>query len=253
VGDTIWLQRVLAAPSGWRVRAGKLEVTGPVEPLGAPAVRRTEAGWLVRYAVVAWAPGSRSVALPPLWRLGPDGRADSLPGGTAAFTVRSVVPDTIPRPEPKGAMAPVRSERRDPLAPLAALLAAALTLVAALRRRRRPPRDIPTPPQVPLEGEVPDARWLAAGEPKAVAARATHRLRFAVSRAIPAAQAALSTAECLAAVERARPDAAVRELRELLEQLDRVAFAAAHGTDVAALAKMARRKAQELGGRGKTP
>jgi hypothetical protein len=38
----------------------------------------------------------------------------------------------------------------------------------------------------------------------------------------------------------------VRELRDLLEQLDRVAFASAHGTDVAALAAMARRLAREL-------
>jgi hypothetical protein len=57
----------------------------------------------------------------------------------------------------------------------------------------------------------------------------------------------LSTAECIAAVERARPHAPLRELRELLEQLDRVAFASAHGTDVAALAQMARRFAQEMG------
>jgi len=47
-------------------------------------------------------------------------------------------------------------------------------------------------------------------------------------------------------VERARPDAPLRELRELLEQLDRVAFASAHGTDVAALSAMARRLARDL-------
>ena len=43
-----------------------------------------------------------------------------------------------------------------------------------------------------------------------------------------------------------RPNAPLRELRDLLEQLDRVAFASAHGTDVAALSAMARRLAREL-------
>ena len=79
-----------------------------------------------------------------------------------------------------------------------------------------------------------------------MAARATWRLRAALARAIPEAHPALSTAECLAAVERARADAPLRELRDLLEQLDRVAFASAHGTDVAALATMARQLAREL-------
>jgi hypothetical protein len=47
-------------------------------------------------------------------------------------------------------------------------------------------------------------------------------------------------------VERARPHAPIRELRDLLEQLDRVAFASAHGTDVVALAVMARRLARDV-------
>ncbi|HEX4602303.1 MAG TPA: hypothetical protein VH116_12980, partial [Gemmatimonadales bacterium] len=97
---------------------------------------------------------------------------------------------------------------------------------------------------------VPDARWLAAGEPKAVAARAIWHVRVALAQAVPAAHPALSTAECLAALEQARPTTPpLAELRELLEQLDRVAFASAPGTDVAALAALAtlaRRVAREL-------
>src|SRR5439155_14947522 len=137
VGDTVWLERQTPVPAGWRVRPGKLDATERVEPLADPSVRRAPQGWLVRYPIVAWAPG---------------------------------------------------------------------------------------PGRVALEPEVADARWLAAGEPKAVAARAAFQLRLAVARAIPEAGPALSTAECLAAVERARPHAPLRELRELLEQLDRVAF-----------------------------
>jgi hypothetical protein len=76
--------------------------------------------------------------------------------------------------------------------------------------------------------------------------RARWRLRAAVARAVPEAHLALTTAACMATVARVHPEAPVRELRDLLEQLDRVAFASAHGTDVAALAAMARRLAREL-------
>jgi predicted trehalose synthase len=51
-------------------------------------------------------------------------------------------------------------------------------------------------------------------------------------------------------VERARPDAPLRDLRELLQALDQVAFATAHGVDVAPLAARARALARELGGNG---
>src|SRR5207302_1698542 len=183
VGDTIWVERAIVVPAGWQVRAGKLDATEAVEPLADPAVLRRAGGWVVRYAVVAWKPGVHKLGLPPLWLLGPDGRADSTAGGTTNLSVASV---------------------------------------------------------------IPDSRWLAAGEPKAIAERAIWRLRAALARAVPEAHPALDTAECLAAVERARPDAPLRELRDLLEQLDRVAFASAHGTDVAALSAMARRLAREL-------
>jgi len=246
VGDTVWLERQVVVPAGWRVRAGRLDPTERVEPLGEPSVRRAPGGWLVRYPIVAWTPGAHTLALPPIWELRPDGRADSVSGGVAGFLVQSVIPDSVLGPEPRGALAPVRLARYAVLPPAAALLVAGVSLALGLRWRRRTPRAEPAPRHVPLEPEVPDARWLAAGEPKAVAARAAFRLRVAVARAIPEARPALSTAECIAAVERARSHASLRELRELLEQLDRVAFASAHGTDVAALAQMARRFAQEL-------
>ncbi len=246
VGDTLWLERLVAVPPGWRVRPGKLDATAQVEPLGDAAVRHVADGWVVRYPVVAWTPGIHTLGLPLIWRLGPDGRADSLPGGVASFVVQSVIPDTLQQPEPKGAINPVRPEHRDPLPPLAAAVAASGLLAAGLKWRRRAPREQPPEPQAPLEPEVSDSRWLAAGEPKAVAARARCRLRGAIARAVPEAHVALSTAECLVAVERLRPDAPLRQLRELLEQLDRVAFAAAHGTDVTALAARARSMAREI-------
>ncbi len=232
VGDTIWLEAVITVPGGWGLRAGKLEPTERLEPLGDPALRRAPAGggWLVRYPVVAWSPGAHTVALPLMWRLAPDGRADSLPGGNATVLVRRVIPDSVRHPEPRGAIAPLRSKRRGPLAPLGATLLAGLLLAAALKWRRRPPRELPPAPRAPRDPEIPDTRWLAAGEP----------------RAVPEAHQALSAGECLAVVERTRPHAPLRELRDLLEQLDRVAFSAAHGTDVGGLAGMARRLTLEI-------
>ncbi len=249
VGDTIWIVRAIAAPPGWRVRPDPLEPGEAVTPLGEPAVARGPEGWVIRYPVAIWRPGITRLVLPPVWRFGPDGRADSVAGAEATITVASVIPDTLRAPTPRGLLPPLRPERRRPLPPLAAALAAAGLLGVGVAWRRRPPRaPAARATAVPSAGprEVPDARWLAAGEPKAVAVRARERLRAAVARAVPEAHPGLATAECVAAVARARPEAPVRELGDLLEQLDRVAFASAPGTDVAALAAMARRLAREF-------
>ena len=246
VGDTIWLVRALAVPAGWQVRAGKLEPTEDVEPLTEPSVRRVAGTWVVRYAVAAWKPGAHRLPLPPIWRLAPDGGADSTAGGTATFGVASVIPDSLKDPTPQGALAPLRAVHHNAVPPLVAVGIATMLLVAGVAMRRRPPRTLAPRAQVPVEREVPDARWLAAGEPKAVVARAMWRLRTALAKTVPDAHPALDTAECLSVVERARPHAPIRELRDLLEQLDRVAFASAHGTDVAALAVMARRLARDV-------
>jgi len=252
VGDTVWLERMVPAAPGWRVRVVKLDALPGMltEPLGAPVVLRAEGGrgggWIVRYPVVAWVPGVITADMPPLWRLGPDGSADSLPGGTATFRVASVIPDSVPAPAPQPALAPMRLARRTPLPALAGLLLSAGTLVALVAWRRRPPRAVAPGPDLELDPEIADARWVAAGEPRAVAARAAQRLRSALAHAVPDAHAALSTTECLAVVERARPDAPLRQLRELLHALDQVAFATAHGVDVGPLAARARALAEEL-------
>ena len=246
VGDTIWLVRALTVPAGWQVRAGKLEPTEDVEPLAEPSVRRVAGTWVVRYAVAAWKPGVHRLALPPIWRLGPDGGADSTAGGIATFSVASVIPDSLKDPTPQGALAPLRAVHHNAVPPLVAAGIATALLIAGVAMRRRAPRTLAPRAQVPVEREVPDARWLAAGEPKAVVARAMWRLRTALAKTVPDAHPALDTAECLSVVERARPHAPIRELRDLLEELDRVAFASAHGTDVAALAVMARRLARDV-------
>lgn len=252
VGDTIRLERTIVTPPGWRVRAGKLEGGEDVEQLGDVAVIPAANGWTVRYFAVAWQPGAGTIAMPPMWRLGPDGTADSVPGGTATVQVASVIPDSIRSPAPQPSLGPLRLARASPVPLIAALLLAAGALTGLIAWRRRGPRVIADglPPGLAVDPDVPDERWLAAGEPKAVAARAAHGLRSAIARAIPEAHEALSTAECLQTVERARPKAPLRELRELLAQLDQVAFATAHSTDVAPLAARARALAKELGKNG---
>jgi hypothetical protein len=253
VGDTITLERAIAAPPGWRVRAGKLASGPSAEPLGDAVVfAAPNGGWVVRYGVVAWMPGTVSVDIPPIWRLAPDGTADSVAGGTASFHVASVIPDSVKSPLPQPAAGPLRLDRASPLPVLLAVVLAGGVLVALIAWRRRGPRVLPPPEPLVAGAEVSDTRWLSAGEPKAVAARATQRLRRAVAHAIPEAHEALSTAECLDAVERARPNAPLRDLRELLHALDQVAFASAHGVEVAPLAARARALARELSsGNGK--
>ncbi len=246
VGDTIWLERGVTLPPGWRLRPSKLELTGDVESLGDAALLRATDGWIVRYPIVAWSPGSHTLALPPLWRLAPDGHADSIPGGGAVVDVQAVIPDTLRHPEPQPALAPIRSARRQPLAPLAAVGLALGVLAAGVGWRRRRPRDLPTAGPAPPDPEVPPERWLAAGEPKAVAVRATYRVRAAIARALPEVPVSLSAAECVAVLARVRPDAPVRELADLLDQLDRVAFASAHGADVLVLARRAEALAREF-------
>jgi hypothetical protein len=181
-----------------------------------------------------------------VWRLAPDGRADSLPGGTVRLDVRSVIPDSVKQPQPRSAIAPLRPDRRNPAPLLLAIAVSAVALAGAIVWRRRPSRGLPPTPHVPLDGEVPDARWLAAGEPKAVAARAAGGLRVAIARAHPRASPALSTAECLAILERELPDIPLRQITDVLTQLERVAFASAHGADVAVLAERARALVREL-------
>ncbi len=250
VGDTIQLERTVSVPPGWRVRAGNLASATEAEPLGDAIVVPASGAWVVRYAVVAWTPGEISLDMPPLWRLGPDGTADSLSGGTATLHVASVIPDSVRAPAPQPALGPLRLDRSSPFPPIAAVLLAAGTLLLLILWRRRGPRSALAGQTLAVDAEVSDARWLTAGEPKAVAARAAQRLRRALSHAIPDAHEALSTEECLAAVARARPDAPLRDLRELLLGLDQVAFATAHGVEVAPLAARARALARELSANG---
>ena len=250
VGDTIRVERLIETPAGWRVRAGKLDQYSDVEQLGDAALIARSNGWTVSYLVVAWKAGTSTIAMPSVWRLGPNGATDSLAGGTVTLRIASVIPDTVTAPQPQPSLGLLRLDRSSAIPLLAGIVLAAGALVGLVAWRRRAPRHVPDDRALGRDAEVSDQRWLATGEPKAVAARAAQRLRHAVARAIPEAHEALSTTECLAVVERVRPNAPLRDLRDLLQALDQVAFASAHGVDVAPLAARARALARELSPNG---
>ena len=246
VGDTVWLERRFPLAPGWRLRPGRLEGGDEVEALGDPVALRSGDDWMVRYPVAAWTPGEHAMAIPPIWRLGPDAQADSVLGGTATFLVQRVIPDSTTVPVPKPALDPLRADRHDPRPVLLAVAAAVASLAAALWWRRRPPRRLPSPDVSLRRPDIADARWIDAGEARAVAARASGRLRAALAAAVPEAHLGLSTAECLAAAQRARPHA-FPELATVLDALDEVAFATKSEADVRRLADRAHALAGGLG------
>ena len=247
VGDTVWLALLVTVPAGWHVRADRLEGATSVEPLGDPVVERAAGGWRVRYPVVAWTPGIQSVTLPAVWLVGPAGRTDSLPKAVARIDIASVLPDTG-RAAPRPALAPLRAGQRRPGPPALAAALALAALAAGWRWRRRAARRIPDEPPPRIDAPVPDRRWLEAGEPRAVAARARAALRAAIARAVPGAHPALSTVECLAAVERAKLSVSAAALGEALRALDEAEFASVPAADVPALAARARALTGALGG-----
>jgi hypothetical protein len=246
VGDTVWLERTVSLPAAWRLRAGRLDGNDDVESLGDPIVVRRGTDWLVRYPVTAWSPGAHQVQLPALWRLGPDAQADSVPTSVASFDLRSVIPASDTAPTPRPAVAPLRTDRRDPIPLLLAAAAAMVSLAAAWWWRRRRARPIPAsvrPIQVPGSA---DERWLEAGEPRAVAARAAGRLRDILARLVPEAHRGLSTAACLDVVRQRRPVTPIDDLRSVLEALDRQAFDAAPDGEIRVLARRADALAERL-------
>jgi hypothetical protein len=246
VGDTIRLERAFPLPAGWRVRPGRLEASEQVEPLEDAQVVARGSDWVVRYTVVAWSPGVQHVVVPPVWRLGARGEADSVPGGTATFTVASVIPDSVVVPQPKPALTPIRAESRAVFPLLVVLLLAGSSLFAAIWWRRRPARQLPAPPALRPAAAISDERWLQIGEPKAVAARAAGLLRTVIARVVPEAHGGLSTAECLAVAKKHRPAPQFSQLEIVLGALDAVAFGSGAALDVATLAQRARMLAQEL-------
>ena len=59
VGDTVWVSRTVALPTGYTVRAGDWEPADPLELLGRPTVLMCGDSAKISYPVVVWRPGAQ--------------------------------------------------------------------------------------------------------------------------------------------------------------------------------------------------
>jgi hypothetical protein len=239
VGDTVWLSRAVALPSGHVVRAADWEPADPVELLGRPRVVISGDSARISYPVVIWRPGAQTIELPGPLLLGPGGTVDSLAGHTVRLTVRSVLPvvprDSILPPQPRASLVPRRALSLVPLGVLWSLALAALIPLHLWWRRRGPPM-----PAVRVPTDIADPpldRWADAGEYRAVANVAAIRLRSTVARQVTGAHAGLDTERLLAELAAVRPHWPLAELATVLRKLDDVRFGTSGSPDALELSR----------------
>jgi hypothetical protein len=226
VGDTVWLSRTVALPSGYVVRAADWDPADPVELLGRPRVEVTGDSAEISYPVVFWRPGQQLIDLPGPLLLGPGGTVDSLASERIRLDVRSVLPavprDSVLRPQPRAALVP---RREVSVTPLAVLWTLGLVLLIPLHvwwnRRGRPMPPLPRVTDVP---DPPLIRWADAGEYRAVANVAALRLRAAVAERVAGAHPGLDTERLLAELAAVRPNWPLEELGRVLRDLDNARF-----------------------------
>jgi hypothetical protein len=239
VGDSVGLERVIAAAAEVRVRLQPLGGSLIVEPLAEPEWARSGEGVRVRYLVALFEPGRHALEMPPVELLHRDGRVDVIPPDTAWVSVASVLPagDTLPAPRASLGPVPRYPTRWWPGAVLAGLVLAGSAAWGAARRR------VPAGTALPLVsssgGAPPLPRWALAGEARAVASVVAHRVRARLARLVPEASPALATEECLALLDAGRPEGPVRELADLLRALERARFAPAVSGEITRLVERA--------------
>ena len=242
VGDTIWVTRSVDLPPGRTLRPADWDATDPVELLGPPRITLGEGRAEIAYPVAIWRTGTHTLQIPGPLLLAADGRVDSLPGQTITLDIASVLPrpatDTTLRPQPRADFVPRPSTTPLPLIVLLVIAFAILVPLHRWWRRRGKPRvraaglDAARP-ILPLE------QWADAGESRAVAAAATARLRAALAQRLPTALPSLDTETVIAEIAEQRPQWPVRELADVLRQLDRSRFGTGALPDAVALARRA--------------
>ena len=248
VGDTIWLVRTVAVPSGTAVRPATWNPTGDLETLGPPRITTRGDSVEIAYPVVVWLAGSRTVDVPGPLLLLAGGGVDSIPAQQMTVTVASIlpagVPDSLLQIQP-AAQPVVRGERTlRPLIGLVLLSSLLLLPVHLLWRRRGKPlprAGAPAAPALPLE------RWADAGEVRVVLAAATSSLRDVIARAVPEATTAVDVPQVLAAVRAARPEWPHDEIADVLGALEEARFTPEAFPDAAGLATWAQTLASQLG------
>ncbi len=230
VGDTVLLERSVPVPAGAVLRLAPLEGSAILEPLGPPEATHLEGRVRIRYVAAPFAPGNHSVQMPSAELIYPDGRTEIILGGAAALNVISVLPSGIPA-EPRWSSPPIPRRPVNVVPPV--ILVGSILILLALWvwwRRRVGPR--PDPETEDVQPAVPVDQWLAAGEVRAVAAVLAEQLRERIAGEVPAAGRALDTEECMAELARLKPDWPLRDLGELLRELDRARFAPLRSGDL---------------------
>ncbi len=246
VGDTVVLEReVVVADPAASLHLQPLASSDLLESLAAPQLVRAADGFVARYTLAVFQPGEHTIEMPDLELAYPDGRTETLVGGPAFLTVVSVLPDSDSLPPLRAFRPPVmRNVTRSIPTALLVMSVVALTTVWGAVRRKSQPR--PEWERVEDADDPPVMRWIAAGEHRAVATVAMHRVRNGVARLLPQAGQSLHIEEWLQVIETQRPDWPLRELGDVMRTLERASFAPAIPSDVIALADEAEMLLQSL-------
>jgi len=187
VGDTVWIERILNATGRSIVRPQQWDLGAEGAQLGPAMVSYGEGGTTVRYPVVLWYPGDRTLTMPGPVLVYPDGTSDTLAASVHRVRVLSVLPanQAKSRVPPRPPRSPLPLGSRS-LIPLLVLLVAAMLIVGALaliwRRRRKPaPRAEPV---VTEPGPELLSQWARMGEYRA----ALHHWGWRLSRKLKRSQ-----------------------------------------------------------------
>ncbi len=185
VGDTVWIERLVGAATGAVIRPQEWDLEPEGTQLGPAVVSHGAAGATVRYPVVLWFPGDRSLTMPGPVLVYPDGTSDTLPASTHRIRVGSVLPAGQPKRTipPRPLRNPVPLATRS-LVPLAVLVGGSgLFLAGLVWRWRRDPK--PAARATPVAREPDPAtlrRWADLGEYRAALHHWGWRLAGRLSR-----------------------------------------------------------------------
>jgi hypothetical protein len=251
VGDTLWVRRAVAVPSGREVRAPEWRPSGEVEVLGRPRIVRRGDSVEIAWPVALWAPGQHSVQVPGPVLLAADGRVDSLPPETVTLVAASVLPpaprDSALKPQPGAPAVPLHERSLRPLLLLLGVAALALLPVHLLWRRRGRRVVVADVASAALPAaELPVERWAEWGETRAVIGAAVKRLRAGVARRVPEAHEGLDARNLLVTLIEHRPAWPLGEIGEVLGALETAQYAPGEPENVAALYRRAEALEAEL-------
>ncbi|GIW51175.1 MAG: hypothetical protein KatS3mg081_0530 [Gemmatimonadales bacterium] len=235
VGDTVIIRRLLPGPPGVRIRARPLSPSSVLEPLDEPQVERAGSALVLSYAAAFFEAGELSVPMPSAELIYADGTTELILGDTAKVRIASVLPATDTLPQPQPSLGPLARDRKSvwPAVWLGLSVIVAAGVWVYLRRR---PRQLPVAARGKVSAvEPPLERWAAAGEVRAVATVAYHKLRRTIDELEPRVAGAADPAAMLKELEELHPHWPHEEIGDLLRELDRARFAPVVASDALAL------------------